>query len=753
MAASSANENKRRGELYCVCSLCNRISYNLASCDHCDAALSSEQNVCNSGDPKRPRLNTTTSVNVTDREEQRNNNSATCTIVNSNTDEKTGTSDVRPAGLFVNVNNPAPSVKAAASSTNPTPTTSTVNPPPPPNPAGNNADSSTTAGPPPSPQQPSDTTTFTSANPRVLQSSINPQHTTTADPTTSTTHNNRHFVAIDPDRVIIPAQQIRIGSRKFKPSTPVTFKDDGIQFALEGYIDSPVLLNARAITKCKANLNLKEFPLFMLQLESSCMRQITHLFKLLGDEVNKTSCQPYDMKSFITVIPTIENSGRFTPAQITAALEKVFNKMQLRYKRCNMILEKLTPEKTIDLLLAPRTQQHPIQQPQQPIQPPPQQPLRQPQPPTCPFQLPVLPNLQYHGNLPFVPPRQMLPCPTYPVETGAIPQGLIVPTDPHQWQQMMKDLQVGAVYHVQMHNGLPSHCLWNGTNFLPCDPCLVQNTEVTLECTSVRIGSMRAQCTTSVTIKLDNNPGFFFTVTSASLKSPVNVHVDLEDIQQAYTCFENMNRIYLYLEWSGGQRVRNLLNMNDLKEIKDPNYDPNANEEYRKHFIFTLNNVNHEQKLALAEMGLFRTMPIHRALQTLAGVQKNSSVKGTLDRWVAGIEHLNPARTQQLIKQVEFEFAQDENLLAENQDDDDIVMTEEEIEIKCPYTQMVMMEPMRNKVCGHNYEKTAIEQFIKRKKKKAKCPYDGCGNRTPMKKEDLELNPNLKAHIQRQQQK
>ena len=33
---------------------------------------------------------------------------------------------------------------------------------------------------------------------------------------------------------------------------------------------------------------------------------------------------------------------------------------------------------------------------------------------------------------------------------------------------------------------------------------------------------------------------------------------------------------------------------------------------------------------------------------------------------------------------------------------------------------------MKSKLCGHSYDKTAIEQHIKRMRQKAKCPVVGC---------------------------
>ena len=53
-------------------------------------------------------------------------------------------------------------------------------------------------------------------------------------------------------------------------------------------------------------------------------------------------------------------------------------------------------------------------------------------------------------------------------------------------------------------------------------------------------------------------------------------------------------------------------------------------------------------------------------------------------------------------------------------DDDDVIMTQEEVGIKCPYTQQVMKEPIRNKICNHNYEGAAIQEFMLRKKGMAK---------------------------------
>jgi len=48
--------------------------------------------------------------------------------------------------------------------------------------------------------------------------------------------------------------------------------------------------------------------------------------------------------------------------------------------------------------------------------------------------------------------------------------------------------------------------------------------------------------------------------------------------------------------------------------------------------------------------------------------------------------------------------------------------------LKCPITGMLMEEPMKNKVCGHVYEKHAILNHI-RKDHSRRCPVPGCSSR------------------------
>ena len=63
----------------------------------------------------------------------------------------------------------------------------------------------------------------------------------------------------------------------------------------------------------------------------------------------------------------------------------------------------------------------------------------------------------------------------------------------------------------------------------------------------------------------------------------------------------------------------------------------------------------------------------------------------------------------------------------ENGDDDDLeVMADESTRnLKCPISFALMVEPMRNKVCGHTYSKLSILDHLTKSKE---CPVTGCRN-------------------------
>ncbi|XP_066268837.1 E3 SUMO-protein ligase NSE2-like [Branchiostoma lanceolatum] len=81
-------------------------------------------------------------------------------------------------------------------------------------------------------------------------------------------------------------------------------------------------------------------------------------------------------------------------------------------------------------------------------------------------------------------------------------------------------------------------------------------------------------------------------------------------------------------------------------------------------------------------------------------------------------------------------------------DDDDIQMTQTEDNLKCPFTQQEFKEPVKNKKCGHVYEKGPIIQHIRRKKG-VKCPVGACANTDPLSEQDLEDDLETRRKIQK----
>ena len=48
-------------------------------------------------------------------------------------------------------------------------------------------------------------------------------------------------------------------------------------------------------------------------------------------------------------------------------------------------------------------------------------------------------------------------------------------------------------------------------------------------------------------------------------------------------------------------------------------------------------------------------------------------------------------------------------------EDEDLAMTQTEVNYKCPYTGREMVKPMKNKTCGHNYDEEAVREMFKAK--------------------------------------
>lgn len=60
-----------------------------------------------------------------------------------------------------------------------------------------------------------------------------------------------------------------------------------------------------------------------------------------------------------------------------------------------------------------------------------------------------------------------------------------------------------------------------------------------------------------------------------------------------------------------------------------------------------------------------------------------------------------------------------------------------------------MKQPVKNRHCGHSYDKSAIEEHIRRMGRKAKCPVVGCPQ--IIKKQDLEIDKTLARELKKRQ--
>uniref|UniRef100_A0A1B0BRN3 E3 SUMO-protein ligase NSE2 n=1 Tax=Glossina palpalis gambiensis TaxID=67801 RepID=A0A1B0BRN3_9MUSC len=76
----------------------------------------------------------------------------------------------------------------------------------------------------------------------------------------------------------------------------------------------------------------------------------------------------------------------------------------------------------------------------------------------------------------------------------------------------------------------------------------------------------------------------------------------------------------------------------------------------------------------------------------------------------------------------------------------DDMMIEEQICIKDPLTKLTMQNPVKNRKCGHHYEKSSIMNHINGGGQR--CPVVGCANKSYITSADLVDDPLFKIHLQ-----
>ena len=78
--------------------------------------------------------------------------------------------------------------------------------------------------------------------------------------------------------------------------------------------------------------------------------------------------------------------------------------------------------------------------------------------------------------------------------------------------------------------------------------------------------------------------------------------------------------------------------------------------------------------------------------------------------------------------------------------DDDLAMTQTEINTVCPISKVEMKKPVRNSACGHVYDKASIEHIL-RQRPGSICPVVGCPNKMSVQRDLLKEDKATKRAI------
>lgn len=232
-------------DTYAVCASCNRLSSDLHVCDKCGTALSDDNAAhCYSSLPKRSCVETRASETAVTQCNGVTSNTTSVAISASTSPLTSSDNSVRPQALYVNVNNQAFPVIGVATTTA--------------SPAGSTRVNSSVSN----PTVTAASVTSQTAVPATRSLLVSSQPSSQPRPMTQITLPTHNQVSSNVARLPIqsksiphPAQsaftmasamssyvfqvtsvQIRLGSKKFKPLTAVTFKDDGVLFTLTGML-------------------------------------------------------------------------------------------------------------------------------------------------------------------------------------------------------------------------------------------------------------------------------------------------------------------------------------------------------------------------------------------------------------------------------------------------------------------------------------------------------------------------------------
>uniref|UniRef100_A0A7E4VI75 E3 SUMO-protein ligase NSE2 n=1 Tax=Panagrellus redivivus TaxID=6233 RepID=A0A7E4VI75_PANRE len=75
-----------------------------------------------------------------------------------------------------------------------------------------------------------------------------------------------------------------------------------------------------------------------------------------------------------------------------------------------------------------------------------------------------------------------------------------------------------------------------------------------------------------------------------------------------------------------------------------------------------------------------------------------------------------------------------------SEEEDDIIVEEEEIRMLDPITKQRIITPVKNTVCNHVYDRTAVLKYIEENRINhmlCQCPQPGCGNKKQLSERDI----------------
>lgn len=251
---------------------------------------------------------------------------------------------------------------------------------------------------------------------------------------------------------------------------------------------------------------------------------------------------------------------------------------------------------------------------------------------------------------------------------------IILPNNQAERQKILSDLSQNGVYRVR-DNGDSYIGLWNGASFTKCnwhvEACK-------LEMQEVHIGSATVKCNDKDEFKLS---GTMLNLSFVEDNKKKSIECSMKDIVSTKISFE-MSCLLIEFGPLAMDKIRELLKMEYGSE---PYYGKVTENEKHKYFLICLKQLREKRTQAILNLKQRDDRPV---VQEMSKEQACRALK---------LMHDNDSSQMDI------------------EDDDDLILCDSEIGIKCPISLQNMREPVMNMICQHNYEKYAIHSHIKRK--------------------------------------